>query len=90
MNLGETIKTLREDIGFSQTELAGKCQVSPTHVYDIESGKRNPSENLLRRMAQHLNADLEPLLELVKRRKQIVRMARNNPEKFERVLEEEP
>lgn len=89
MNLGETIKTLREEIGIKPPELAGKCGVSPQHVYDIEASKRNPSEKLLRRMAEHLNSDLEPLLDLMKRRKELIRRVRSNPEEFEALILEE-
>lgn len=89
MNLGETIKTLREEIDLTPSELAAKCKVSSTHIADIERGKRNPSENLLQRIALHLNTDVEPLLDSMRRRKEIIRKVRDNPEQFVNVLESE-
>lgn len=89
MNLGETIKELREQIGILPPELARRCHVSPTTIYDIEAGKRGVSERLLRILAQNLNADLEPLLDSLKRRKELIRQVRSNPEKFEAVMLEE-
>lgn len=88
MNLGETIKELREKVGISPPELAVKCGISPTHMYDVEDGKRNPSEKLLRKLANHLNTDLEPLLNSLRARKEIIRKVRRNPEEFQAFLEE--
>jgi transcriptional regulator with XRE-family HTH domain len=88
MNLGETIKSLRQEIGWNPTELARKCKVSPTTIYDIEDGSRNPSERLLRIIAAHLNADAKPLIELIRKKKELIKRVRSNPEEFEAMLEE--
>lgn len=89
MNLGETIKSLREEMKILPPELARRCKVSSTTIYDIEAGKRNASERLIRILAEQLNADLEPLLDLMKRRKELIRQVRSNPEKFAVLMVEE-
>lgn len=89
MNLGETIKSLREEIGILPPELARRCKVSSTTIYDIEAGKRGVSEKLLRLLAMHLNADLDPLLDSLKRRKELIKQVRSHPEKFEAMILEE-
>lgn len=89
MNLGETIKSLREEANISPPVLAGKCGCSPQHVYDIEDSKRNPSEQLLRKIAETLGADLEPLLDLRRRKKELIKRVRSNPEEFDGIVLEE-
>lgn len=89
MNLGETIKSLREGIGILPPELARRCKVSPTTIYDIEDGKRGVSERLLLIIAKELDTDPIPLLESLKRRKELIKQVRSNPEKFESIVLEE-
>ncbi|RDV14532.1 XRE family transcriptional regulator [Pontibacter diazotrophicus] len=47
MNLGETIKELRKRKGFNQSEFAAKCNISPTSLSLIESGKKRPHTKTL-------------------------------------------
>ncbi|MFD3001864.1 helix-turn-helix domain-containing protein [Pontibacter toksunensis] len=47
MKLGETIKELRKRKGFSQSEFAAKCSISPTSLSLIESGKKRPHAKTL-------------------------------------------
>ena len=39
MNVGERIRLLREKAGFSQNELAGRADVSQTHLRRVELGQ---------------------------------------------------
>lgn len=47
MNLGETIKDLRKSKGFNQSDFAAKCNISPTSLSLIESGKKRPHPKTL-------------------------------------------
>lgn len=48
--LSLTFKQLREDLGFTQKDLAQALGVSPVHVSYIENGARIPSEQLLEKI----------------------------------------
>jgi len=62
--------------------LGGKVNVSAPHVFDIEQGKRQPSEDLLARLAEALTTDLEDLLRYSKRppAKQMEELIEQDPE----------
>lgn len=50
--IGERLRTQRTEVlGKGLREMARNLQVAPAHLTDIETGKRNPSEELLVRMA---------------------------------------
>jgi transcriptional regulator with XRE-family HTH domain len=54
-NIGHVIKILRTAAGIKQKALAGKAGIKPNYLSMIESGKREPSLNLLRSIAKALN-----------------------------------
>jgi tetratricopeptide (TPR) repeat protein len=60
--LGSRIRELRRRLGLSQAELAGE-ELSPSYVSLLEAGKRTPSEDVLRGLAEKLNCEPEYLLE---------------------------
>ena len=63
--LGERIRELREKRDFSLREFARKLgDVSPAHISDIENGRRNPSDELLQKIASVLGVSLEELKQL--------------------------
>ena len=63
--LAKRIRELRDQNDLSLREFARKLgDVSPAHVSDIENGRRNPSDDLLRKMAQVLRVDFEELNKL--------------------------
>jgi transcriptional regulator with XRE-family HTH domain len=63
--LGERIRELRDKQDMALRELARKLgDVSPAHVSDIENNRRNPSEDLLRKMAHVLGVPFEELQKL--------------------------
>lgn len=41
--IGQAIQGLRQDLGISQEELAGRADVHRTYLGDIERGNRNPA-----------------------------------------------
>ena len=59
--LGETIREARL-ARFKLREFARILDVSPTHLSDVENGRRVPSEELLTQIATHLELDLDQLL----------------------------
>lgn len=63
--LGSRIRELREALDISLREFAKKLgDTSPAHISDIELGRRNPSESLLKQIAQLLRVPFEELQKL--------------------------
>jgi transcriptional regulator with XRE-family HTH domain len=48
MNIGERFKHIRETVGINQGEFAQALEVSQGYVSNIESGKKSPSESLIK------------------------------------------
>lgn len=67
-HLGEEIRRLRLQAGFTLRGLAADLQVSAAHLSDIEHNRRRPSETLLRKIALKLRkvgATYESLEQLI-------------------------
>ena len=62
INSTNPVKTLREYRGISPSELASACGVTTAHIYQIESGKRSMSVDVLRKMADALDVDADMLI----------------------------
>jgi transcriptional regulator with XRE-family HTH domain len=61
--MGKRIKKLREARGLTQAELADKVGVTQVYISSLESGARkNPSLELLRKLAKALKTDVAELL----------------------------
>jgi len=56
--LGRTVRQLREQRGWSQTELANVAEMTQSAVARFEAGGTVPSLPVLERLAQALDADL--------------------------------
>ena len=56
------IKELREELGISQKELAEKMQVSPTNIYNYETGRTEPSIEVLLKLSKILNTSVDYLI----------------------------
>jgi transcriptional regulator with XRE-family HTH domain len=54
MKIGMTIKTLRKHKGIKQKELALKLGISNAYLSSIENDKREPSLELTKALASHL------------------------------------
>ena|SRR5208282_5562556 len=81
--LGERIRELRDKMDLSLREFAKKLEdVSPSHIFDIENGRRNPSDDLLKRIALVLGVSFEELKQLDSRLpvEQWKRAMRHDPE----------
>ena len=60
--LSARIKDLRIKQGYSQEELAGKCDLHRTYISDIERGERNVSIENVERISNALDIDPSELL----------------------------
>jgi len=64
MELGKKIRELREEIGFTQGQLAGQASVSQGYLSQLENGDvRNPSAAVILRLAQAVQVDADDLFE---------------------------
>ena len=64
--LGEQLRFLRKDKGFTQEELAEKVGVHPTYIGKIESGKSNISTITLFKLSRALGVKLSKVFEFDK------------------------
>lgn len=62
MELGEKIKTLRKRQGLSQEELSERVEINATHLSRLETGKYQPSIDVLKRLADALEVSADYLL----------------------------
>jgi len=63
MNLGEKIKKIRNEKGFSLRDLAGKVDLSASFLSQIEQGKASPSIENLKKIANCLDVRVSYLIE---------------------------
>jgi transcriptional regulator with XRE-family HTH domain len=60
--VGEAIRSIREQQGLSQEELAHRSGVHRTYVGGIERGERNPTVESLKKIADGLGVEPEDIL----------------------------
>ncbi len=60
--LGRSIRAAREKKSLTQENLAEILEISAMHVKQIESGRRNPSVNLLFKIVQALDMSLDKMI----------------------------
>jgi transcriptional regulator with XRE-family HTH domain len=61
MTLGQKIAELRRSKGWTQTQLAEKVGVHPSHITRWERDKNQPSASGLNELAQHFEVSVEDL-----------------------------
>lgn len=61
MDTASIIKRLRKQAGWSQEELAERAKISRGHLAKVETGRSEPGEGWLIRVAHALGGDLEVL-----------------------------
>lgn len=61
VRVGRSLKALRRERSLSQEALAAAAEVHQTYLSDLENGKRNPSIDILARLADALNVDVTEL-----------------------------
>jgi transcriptional regulator with XRE-family HTH domain len=64
LTLGERIRSRRQERGLSIAELARRSGITQPFLSEIERGRRNPSDEVLERLAQNLDLTPEALREL--------------------------
>ena len=60
--LGDRIRSSRDALNLSQEQLAHRAGINRTYIASLESGERNPSLDLLCRMATALGTDVGNLV----------------------------
>jgi len=60
--IGLNLQNLRREKGLSQEELSDRAGVHQTYLSGVERGKRNPSVEVLQRIALSLESDIEDLV----------------------------
>lgn len=66
VRIGEQIKSIRKEKGFTQEYLAEKVNIHPTYVGKIESGKSNTSVLMLFKISRALGVKLSDIFEFDK------------------------
>lgn len=61
--IGSTIARLRDDKNLSQEALANLCGVHRTYISQLERGLKNPTLNVLQKIAKALDIPLSGLIE---------------------------
>lgn len=61
MTLGEYVRNMRDEKDLSLRELAEKLGCSAPFLYDIELGRRHPSDEMLGKIARHLGINKDDL-----------------------------
>jgi len=56
------IKPIRNKLGITQKELADKVQIAQSYLSEIETGKANPSFQIIQRIALKLGVSMIDLL----------------------------
>ena len=57
--VGAALRALRDEVGISQEELAGRSGLDRTYISGIERGRRNPSVRSLQRVSDALGITLD-------------------------------
>ena len=63
LKFGKRVRKARKSIGLSQEELAHEAGSNRTYISDVERGTRNPSIEVVERIAQALNVTMGSLLD---------------------------
>ena len=62
LKLGRKIRETRVKEGYSQEELASRCELHRTYISDIERGERNVSVENIEKIAKALKTEPNELL----------------------------
>jgi transcriptional regulator with XRE-family HTH domain len=61
MTIGQRIKKIRNQLGFTQDKLASEANMSRSYLADVENDRYNPSFNTLEKIAEALNVSVDRL-----------------------------
>lgn len=59
--LGEYLKTIREQLGYSIYDVNKLCDISPSYISLMENGKRRPSPIILKKLSSIYHIDCNDL-----------------------------
>ena len=62
MTFGQKIRNRREELGYTQTELANRIHTTQPYVSRLERGNFNPSMNMIVKISTALNISVDYLL----------------------------
>ena len=90
-DFGKRLQQIRDDAGLSQTALAREVETSQSAISQMESGERQPSFDMLRRLAKALGVSPAHLLgedvdELSKEEQVYFRQYRSLPDQAKQEL----
>jgi len=60
-SIGARIKTLREEKGISQMDLAEKCGLAQSHISRLENGAHSPSRKTVQTLAEALGVEVKKI-----------------------------
>jgi transcriptional regulator with XRE-family HTH domain len=62
VEFGDRLRARRQELGWSQEALAFKAGINRTYIASLESGRRNPSLDLIARLAVAMKLDAGELV----------------------------
>lgn len=62
VEFGDRVRARRQELSLSQEALAHRASINRTYIASLEAGQRNPSLDLMARLARALDVDLADLL----------------------------
>lgn len=68
MTLGQKVKSRREELGYTQLELAQKTQTCQSYISRLEHGDFNPSMQMIINISVALNISIDNMLLETERR----------------------
>ena len=63
MTINDRVKEVRKNLSLSQEEFGNKIGLSKSGISNIENGTRNPSVNLLKRLADGMECTSQQILD---------------------------
>ncbi|MGO4107970.1 helix-turn-helix domain-containing protein [Paenibacillus sp. YAF4_2] len=63
-NIGDNIRAIRKQKGFSQEQLALRAEINGSYMGQVERGEKSPTIDILGKIAQALKCPLEELVHL--------------------------
>jgi transcriptional regulator with XRE-family HTH domain len=63
VEFGDRVRARRQELGLSQEALALDAHINRTYIASLEAGRRNPSLDLIVRLARGLDVDAADLVE---------------------------
>ena len=58
---GPAVRAIREALGIRHSDFAAKCHISPGYLSNIEAGRKQPSPEVARAIADQLGVTLDTI-----------------------------